>query len=210
MEARNHQPISAYTSEGLKAVSLPGVEMRSQLLTEGMPVDLNCGRYCVEAAIKYWLVQLSRRLKPNAGDVFHGLLPESSMKILGIKLAWDASAEGSRYTRAVGKPTSLEQWARQLQNDGPLIVDGALGSVLGITHVRHYILIVGADIRSGVLLCRDPLAAGKGEIEYKFDWVQPRIDNVYAIDLGALREDTDPAPAFPSAASAAAPPGGTH
>jgi hypothetical protein len=183
LKPREECIVSGYNSGGLQHMFLSGVEMRSQFATEGKPVDLNCGRYCTEAAIKWWDSQQNL----NLGDVFHNLLPEPE-RYMGLKIAWDPACEGAAFTTALEpKPDTLGAWMAALREHGPLIVDGSLGDVLGWFHVGHYILIVGVDIANEKLLCKDPLKAKAGIIAHPFEWINERIKHVRCVDVGAIR-----------------------
>ncbi len=167
---------------------LEGTEMRSQFFTEGKPVDLNCGRYCTEAAIKWW----GKERGVFLGDVFHELLPEPT-PMYGMKIAWSPASEGRDLTFTLRKPKDLQTWKQCLVLYGPLIISGELGEVsskLG-WYVGHFILLVGVDVSGQKIICRDPLKASEGLLTFDFDWIQPRINGVSAVDADkviALRQ----------------------
>jgi hypothetical protein len=161
--------------------------MRCQFGKELKPVDLNCGRYCAEAAILWWKRSLSLDL-PD--DIFHELLPEPD-PMYGFKIAWAPEREGRFYSLAHAKPTSFADWEKYLALYGPIIVSGKLGradwGVFG--GVDHYILITGAE--NGHLYYKDPLSGDK-EQEYKFSSADARIEGtVFSIKYDALREKHD-------------------
>ena len=161
--------------------------MRSQFGAEGMPVDLNCGRYCTEAAMKWW----AQSLYWNIGaDVFHTLPEPTPKSVLGglfsVKASWSPAVEGSAFTNALPKPATLGKWEQAIAAYGPLIVSGDLGDAI-IVWVGHYILIVGVDLHKRQLICKDPLK-GNETVRYDFDWIQDRIETVRAVNLEKLRE----------------------
>jgi len=164
----------------------PEPEMRSQFGAEGMPVDLNCGRYCTESAMKWW----AQNLRWNIGrDVFHQLpepTPKSVLGVFSVKASWSPAVEGSEFTDAIAKPATLGEWRDAIARSGPLIVSGDLGDAI-IVWVGHYVLIVGVDIHGQQLLCKDPLK-GNEIVRRDFDWIQDRIKTVHAVKLGKLRE----------------------
>jgi hypothetical protein len=154
------------------------VEMRSQF-TGPLSVDLNCGRYCTEAAIKWW----AHRLGLELGDVFHKLLPEPVYMI-----GWSPGREGKDLTVCLSKPATLGIWKAAIGRYGPLIVSGSLGEVssrLGF-YVGHFILIVDVEMSANELVCKDPLKGNK-TISYPFEWISKRIETVYAVDPGKLQ-----------------------
>jgi len=169
---------SPISSPVLQRMQLPPEpEMRSQFSAEGKWVDLNCGRYCVESAMKWW----AQNLRWNIGDdVFHQLPEPTPKSFLGLSVSWSPGNEGSAFTKAVAKPDSLDEWDEAIQANGPLIVSGKLGDAI-VTWVGHYILVVGVDRGNQQLVCKDPLK-GNETVRYKFDWIQPRIQTVHAVD----------------------------
>ncbi len=167
---------------------LEGTEMRSQFFTEGKPVDLNCGRYCTEAAIKWW----GKEKGVFLGDIFHELLPEPT-PMFGMKIAWSPESEGSELTFTLPKPEDLQTWKQYLVLYGPLIISGKLGEVSSKLnlYVGHFILLVGVDVSRKKIICRDPLKASEGLLTFDFDWIQDRITGVSAVNADkviALRQ----------------------
>ncbi len=164
----------------------PEPEMKSQFNKSEnsiLGVDLNCGRYCTESAMKWW----AQTLRWDIGnDVFH-LLPEPTPKtIFSVKASWSPGVEGKDFTKSVTKPTNLLEWENAINKNGPLIVSGALGDAY-LVWVGHYILIIGVDRHGNQLICKDPLK-GNQTIRYEFDWIQNRIETVHAIKLEKLQE----------------------
>jgi hypothetical protein len=165
------------------------VEMRSQLFTEGTPFDLNCGRYCSEAAIKWWSNNSPMKLQ---GDIFHELLPEPTPKSAGlfsIKASWSPGLEGAAFAKSIDKPNSIEDWKNTLTKYGPITVRGKLGAadwgILG--GVGHYILIVGADVTNGKLYYKDPLQDNRGPIEEDFSHLNERINSAFVLKRKNLK-----------------------
>lgn len=103
----------------------------------GLLVDLNCGWYCLKAAlrIKY----------PNGGAE-----PRPAVDHPGLgRIAYDPDDSG--LVTATDAPADIQGWIDLLTDHGPVIVCGKLGAAdwgriggyrLG---VGHYILINGAD-----------------------------------------------------------------
>lgn len=174
--------------EGHPEEQKPEAFMRSQYAAEGMPVDLNCGRYCVESAIRWWGEGSGMNLKP---DIFHEL-PEPTPKEVkfwgiswgSVKASWSPGVEGQAFTVAIDKPTSLLKWKNAIDALGPLTVSGDLGNAI-VTYVGHYILVVGVDLATQELICKDPLKGNK-TVRHAFSWIQGRIQTVHAVNLDTL------------------------
>ncbi|APR75276.1 Hypothetical protein A7982_00622 [Minicystis rosea] len=166
--------------------------MEWQWLTEGKLVDLNCGRYCATAAIRWWLPDLKKLGIDYQGDIFHSLLPEPTLKFGLLRWAWTPAVEGRGLFWSVRKPTSLEEWDAWLSAYGPLVVAGKLGladwgSIF--RGVDHFILIVGVDVQKGLIVYKDPLRKHDVERVYKFADFQDRVsDPVFAVDFRALTD----------------------
>ena len=192
--AANHPPMpAAIQRTGARSSSVlqrmegpPEPEMRSQFGAEGLLVDLNCGRYCTESAMKWWAQTLGWNI---GGDVFHQLpepTPKSVFGMFSVKASWSPAVEGSEFTVDIAKPATLGGWRDAITRHGPLIVSGDLGDAI-ITWVGHYVLIVGVDLHGRQLLCKDPLK-GNEIVRRDFDWIQDRIKTVRAVNLKKLRE----------------------
>jgi hypothetical protein len=158
------------------------VEMRSQF-TGPVSVDLNCGRYCTEAAIKWW----AEKLHLNLGDIFHDLLPEPTPKgpLGSLKIGWSPGNEGKNLTMALDIPQTLLDWQDNLRTFGPLIISGELGDAI-IVWVKHFILVIDVDIARNELICKDPLK-GNETVHHDFDWIKKRITSVYAVRPNKLQ-----------------------
>ncbi len=190
------------SSGGEKEKEIP--EIRSQFTSEkGISVDLNCGRYCTEAAIKWW----AREMKLDLGDVFHEMLEDPKYLV-----SWAPWREGKNCTISVPRPKRVEDWRNAVAKYGPLIISGPLGEAsletglerLGYSkeslpewlpefitqprYVGHFILIVEVDLLNKEMVCLDPLKAEKGRIRHSFEWILPRIQTIYAVDLASLQE----------------------
>ncbi len=132
------------------------VVMRLQFLKEFKPVDLNCGRYCTEAAAKW--IQTTYKLGGNP-DIFHKILnPPSS--ILGM--GWSVDDEGKDVITQMGIPDSSDAWGTLLKMYGPLIIAVKLAPGCG-----HYVLVTGVD--GETLEYKDPL---RGDTQLTKDRVQ--------------------------------------
>ena len=158
------------------------VKMRLQFFAEGKPVDLNCGRYCAEAAI-LWTIQ--KYGWPMPSDVFHEFLPKPANSPGGVAylgFGWSPAKEGKDLTEGIPAPTDITGWRSELNYWGPIIVSVTIGHVVG-----HFILVIGAD--AGTIQYKDPLKGNK-KISMNFADFDKMTNEtvVYGIRRGTLEK----------------------
>ena len=139
-------------------------------------VDLNCGWYCMVAAMTHHLG------RPLGLTEAKRRLPKSTWLAYSPQLAGNLA-------NSIGKPSTLAGWESRLRTFGPIVVAGKLGAAdwgfLG--GVGHFVLIVGADPRQGTLTYMDPLIGNK-VCRGRYAHMEPRIndDDVYTINTQEL------------------------
>jgi hypothetical protein len=181
------------------------VKVRSQLRREPssgrMPFDPNCGRYCVDAAIRY----VAGADNPNLpGDTLH-LLPEAELRnftfpVIGTfrdrRWGWSPDEEGQEVTRSLWKRAANDgadndwnanAWFDALRAHGTLIVGGDL-ALFG--RVGHYVLVtgvqVGIDDEHSYLIYKDPI--GGSRVTKTLAWMKRHIDTINRLaNIDSLR-----------------------
>jgi hypothetical protein len=111
-------------------------------------VDLNCGWYCLMAALEYSINKL-------------GLTNLDAPEILAPKTTKRGFApyqDAMEYVTKLEKdPADITAWENELTAHGPLMV----ARDLAIPLIGHFVLIVGIDTDSNEVEFFDPLSAGK-------------------------------------------------
>lgn len=174
-------PVGVGDADAAQAIQYT-VTMRSQWGPgRGIFVDLNCGWYCLEAAVKWWANSLGHRLP----DDLRTPLPYSKLDY-GYDPAKDQ--HGKKYIEELNKPANLQDWENLLTNRGPIIVSGALGAAdwgpLG--GVGHFILITGAETNTNRLYYKDPLQGNTPKYDAYANMDNRMDDTVYAIQTDQI------------------------
>ncbi len=167
----------------LDKVLCEDVKITWQFFEQGQWFNLNCGRFCAEAALDWCerhrktsiaaqaylgesKTTVTELLEEQGYERYRRLWPKNAFG------SWAPDKEGGEYFERVLIPGTVRGWVTLINDRGPVIA-----AIPG-----HYILIIGADSIANRLFLKDPLNPlkfVKGDREY--DKLIQEINEIFAV-----------------------------